>query len=152
MLIFWGGAKNTLMKRQQKSINDMHKKLTFCAVHLFLNLITGHQTKVIGTMTGWCCSLKIASMFWSVSIHINEFLFLFDHSCGHDECETEERRKTTHNIWSWWSIFRRYLLRKKSMVLSGWNICAGTKDDGQRVMIISFQTRELGFGMALSKE
>jgi hypothetical protein len=42
------------------------------------------------------------------------------------------------------AIFKKYLLRKKA--------CAGTKDDGQGVMIISFQTRELGFGMALTIE
>ncbi len=35
------------------------------------------------------------------------------------------------------------------MVWSGWNICA--KHDGQGVMISAFQSRELGFGMVLTK-
>jgi hypothetical protein len=56
-------GKKISMKRQQKSIKDMHKKTDLCAVHLFLNLIMGHQMKVTGTMTRWCCSLKIVRMF-----------------------------------------------------------------------------------------
>ena len=56
-------GKKYIHEEAAKKYKGNAQKLTFCAVHLFLNLITGHQTKVIGTMTGWCCSLKIALMF-----------------------------------------------------------------------------------------
>jgi len=51
-----------LMRKQQKNTKEMEYKLTYCVVHLCLSLIMEHQRKVTGTMTGWCCSSKIALM------------------------------------------------------------------------------------------
>jgi hypothetical protein len=56
-------GKKYIDEEAAKKYKGYAQKLTFCLVLLFLSLITGHQMKVIGTMTGWCCSLKIVWMF-----------------------------------------------------------------------------------------
>jgi hypothetical protein len=71
-------GKKYINEEAAKRYKGRAQKLTFCAVNLFLNLIMGHQTKVIGTMTRLCGCLKCLYPHY-------EFLFLFDHSCGHDK-------------------------------------------------------------------
>jgi hypothetical protein len=50
------------------------------------------------------------------------------------------------------AIFKQYLLTKKAWYGPDGISVLVPKDDGQGVMISAFQSRELGFGMALTKE
>ncbi len=50
------------------------------------------------------------------------------------------------------AFFKQYLLMKKAWYGPEGISVLVAKDDGQGVMISAFQSRELGFGMALTKE
>jgi hypothetical protein len=56
-------GKKFIDEEAAKKYKGHAQKTDLLCSPFFLNLITGHQMKVTGTMTRWCCSLKIAWMF-----------------------------------------------------------------------------------------